>query len=1099
MPGLAVCLLGAPHIERDSALVVFERRRTLALLAYLAVERSAVSREALAALFWPDMDGERGRAAVRHTLVDLQHGIGKGRLTLTGDQVALAEGPDLAVDVTRFRGLLAAVAEHHHPPGRLCDVCLASLSEAAALYRGDFLAGFTLSGSDEFDTWQTYQTECLRSELATALEALALALGSRGDHRAGLGHARRWLALDPLCEPAHRALMRLYADSGKHAASLRQYDECVRVLSAELGIAPDPETTSLRDEIKNGTRERRAFSAPPAPDNLPADITPFIGREPELVQIAERLAHPACRLLTVMGPGGMGKTRLAVQAARPQIERFDHGVCFIDLAPVPTADLLPEAILRSLSVPQHAGSSAGQQVIDYLAGRHMLLLLDNCEHLLDGITFLADLLAAAPRVKVLATSRARLNLHGEWLAPLEGLQLPHPDEASLEASDATALFLDCIRRLQPNYQPDADDGSQIVRLCRLLDGIPLAIELAAGWTRAVPLDEIAGEISRDLAFLATRDRDVPARMRSMQATFEHSWRLLDNSQQSLLSQMSVFHGGFTREAVQAATGAEPHDLQGLVDASWLRLTPGGRYAMHELIRQYCAARLTDEDSKSAANEREVRRRHCAYFAGLLDIHAMPIWRGQDPADLVQPELGNLLAAWDWAAEASDLGLLRRLARGFTGVIQPTGWYRELLASVKPVVARLRKRIAVLDRNAPIPTEREATAAALAWALLCETLCDGNLGPFEQALDCADECLRLIPGDPAVSLWGELLLLVPIFRWLMPSYLGRSRECLRKSPALLADLQRLKARFGTRVGDVDVEDGLTLCSMWMGIMLMEVGRYEEASAAIEERIAWAERTGSAWQKLSATYNQIVCLQALGEYGRAEATTREILRLAQSHGDRVGVAFALSCLGSLANAQGHPEAALALCGRALPVIREAGEYGPIVSTLKELGAAELARGRPIEAERHFADGWDILLRTGEAGTVSRAGILLGQGHVALHRRDIARARGCYREAMSGLEPDAADKADALRGMAGVLLLEGDTAGAARLLALVIRSPLTPQPVRTLAGRSFQALAPRMSPEQLATAVEWAEGRDLEGALLESLPAPLLRLPAAEIADT
>lgn len=214
MSGFNVCLLGAPHVERDSSPVVFQRHRSLALLAYLAVERRAIGRESLAALFWPEMDEGRSRTALRHTLVDLQHGIGKGRLALTGDQVALIEGPDLIVDVARFRDLLATVAEHHHPPGRLCDPCLAGLTEAVALYRDDFLAGFTLSGTEEFDTWQTWQTERLRHELAIGLEALALALGSRGEHGAALGHAQRWLTLDPLCEPAHRALMRLYAATG---------------------------------------------------------------------------------------------------------------------------------------------------------------------------------------------------------------------------------------------------------------------------------------------------------------------------------------------------------------------------------------------------------------------------------------------------------------------------------------------------------------------------------------------------------------------------------------------------------------------------------------------------------------------------------------------------------------------------------------------------------------------------------------------------------------------------------------------------------------------------------------------------------------------
>ena len=339
MVGLELHLFGVPRIERDGVNVTVERRKTLALLAYLAVAGRAHSREALITLLWPDLDAARGRAQLRNILADLQRVIGKGWLDTEGDQVGLRAGAGLWVDVSRYHELLAQVASHSHPPHRPCDACLAALTEAASLYSADFLAGFTLADAAEFDVWQTFQTESLRLELAGVLEKLATGLAGRQDYAAAIGHARRWLALDPLHEPAHRLLMQLHAWAGDRATAVRQYQECVKVLQEELGIEPEPETTALFEAIRGGTTGQPAPALPlslsttPA-HNLPPDPTPFIGREPELAQIAERLADPTCRLLTILGPGGMGKTRLAIQAARSAADTFAHGVCFVDLAPI---------------------------------------------------------------------------------------------------------------------------------------------------------------------------------------------------------------------------------------------------------------------------------------------------------------------------------------------------------------------------------------------------------------------------------------------------------------------------------------------------------------------------------------------------------------------------------------------------------------------------------------------------------------------------------------------------------------------------------------------------------------------------------------------
>ena len=239
-------------IERDGVSVTPNRRKALALLAYLALSPDGQSRDILTEMLWPERDASSARSDLRSGLFALRQAIGGEWLDIEGDRVALQRDPALSVDVLRFRDLLAQANGHAHPRGVPCDGCVAVLTEAVELYRGDFLAGFTLRDAPEFDNWQTYQTESLRLELAEALERLAWLSAAGGDYETAVRHARRWLELDPLCEEPHRALMRLYAEAGNRASALRQYEECVRVLDAELGVRPDDETTALRDMVAGG-------------------------------------------------------------------------------------------------------------------------------------------------------------------------------------------------------------------------------------------------------------------------------------------------------------------------------------------------------------------------------------------------------------------------------------------------------------------------------------------------------------------------------------------------------------------------------------------------------------------------------------------------------------------------------------------------------------------------------------------------------------------------------------------------------------------------------------------------------------------------------
>ncbi|MEJ2735533.1 MAG: BTAD domain-containing putative transcriptional regulator [Anaerolineae bacterium] len=516
MSTVRLSLLGPPRLEHDGKPVELDTRKTVALVAYLAMAGQSPggethSREALATLLWPEVEPQRARANLRRSLSVLRKGIGGE--WLIADRETIGTHPEVGIwlDVAHFRCLLNSPQTHSHPEAETCPDCLEALAEAVDLYQGDFLEGFSLRDSATFDEWQFFQTESLRLELAAALERLVHGHSAQGAYEQAIPNGRRWVALDPLHEPAHRQLMQLYALAGQRAAALRQYTECARILEAELGLPPAEETTSLYEQIRTspaiGAEPVRPARRPR--HNLPAQTTPFVGREAELEAIRARLREPGCRLLTLVGPGGVGKTRLALEAASSLIHQteqdgFADGVYLVRMAPLESAEALVTAVARALGFSFYgdAGGGAGpdrkQQLLDYLGQKRLLLLMDNFEHLLEGVELVTAMLAAAPDVKVLATSRARLGLQGEHLCTLTGMQVPDmvslvevemPGEAI--AYSAVKLFMQTAQRVDPGFAPQPKEFMTIAHICHLVEGMPLGILLAAAWVDMLSPLEIA--------------------------------------------------------------------------------------------------------------------------------------------------------------------------------------------------------------------------------------------------------------------------------------------------------------------------------------------------------------------------------------------------------------------------------------------------------------------------------------------------------------------------------------------------------------------------------------------------------------------------------
>lgn len=403
--------------------------------------------------------------------------------------------------------------------------------------------------------------------------------------------------------------------------------------------------------------------------NLPTPPPPFVGREQEITEAVALLRHPENRLLTILAPGGMGKTRLAIEVARQFLtptydsqatlrtlhleDSFDHGVFFVALNAISSPDAIVPTLAEALGfMIGDEKRSPKQQILDYLQEKHVLLVFDNVEHVLSGMEVVADILEHAPRVKVMATSRERLALRAETLYPIAGIDFPeYATMDNLESLAAVKLFMQSARRAQPGFELTPEDREPLVQICRQVQGMPLGIELAAAWVEALSLNEIAEEISRSLDFLETDMRDVPERHRSIRAVFDYSWNLLSGDERMTFVKMSVFRGAFTREAAQEVTNASLRTLTNLVNKSLLRRNQMGRYTVHELLRQYAEVNLADDKDLDA----EVRTKHADHYLKMLGNREVCFHdeRDRQNAHEIEIELENIKSACLWTAREQN--------------------------------------------------------------------------------------------------------------------------------------------------------------------------------------------------------------------------------------------------------------------------------------------------------------------------------------------------------------------------------------------------------------------------------------------------------------
>ncbi len=623
MARVSIYLLGNFQVRVEDQWITrkFRTDKERALLAYLAMEgERPISRETLAELLWPERYEGVGRTNLRQALLGVRKAIddigAEQPLLLVNDEnIQLNRKASYWLDTGAFSTRFHANYNHQHTAFASCALCAQGMQEAVDLYRQDFLDGLFVDDSQAFQEWVVFHREQYQRYLLNMLDHLGEFYQNLGELEIAQKYAWMHVKRAPMEERAYRRLMELLALSGRRSAAMEQFQTCQQMLRHELGVDPSPETIQLYDKIRSGlplvlNEESEALQ----PSGLPRPMTDFYGREGELEAIERCFKNPNCRLISVSGMPGVGKSRLIIEAAQRHAHLFPDGVLYFSLQGIRSPELFLPSLGRALGLTISL-SNPKTQIYRRLSLMQCLLIIDQFDGMHDSINQIMDLLQNVPTVKLAITSRRRLNLQAANLLQLEGLPYPQdPADSQAIQSPAVRLFLSRTQRSRPGFNLDQEALACIVDICQKVNGVPLALELAADRLRELSVQTVAAYLQQGLSVLSTSLHDVPESHRSMERALLNAWDMLDESLQRLLKNLTVFPSSFTPEAAEVILRAEPEGLAALAEHSFLQGMLRGRYALRPLIRQFASSQLTSQDAPSL---QEIKALHAGYYLSFL--------------------------------------------------------------------------------------------------------------------------------------------------------------------------------------------------------------------------------------------------------------------------------------------------------------------------------------------------------------------------------------------------------------------------------------------------------------------------------------------------
>ncbi len=936
---LQIELFGGVTISVDGNRVTdFATRKAEALLIYLVCNPRPHRRETLAELLWDDLPAERAAGNLRLTLNQLRKHAAPF-LDITRQTIAMRDDMVCWLDVEMFARVLAA--KPYDPD---------TIAEALRLYRGDFLQGFYLRDARGFSEWQLLQTEHLRQQALLWMRLLVDRYTAYSRYADGIIWAKGILEMDPLDEAAHRQLMLLFARSGQRQAAIRQYKACRELLREEYGLEPEPATEALIERLSS-TPAQRSITLIPATQL-------FVGRATELAQVFEWLSRPTDRLMTITGPGGSGKTQLALTAgwriANDHLGPCSDGVFYLSLVsndqatPQIEDDEALMAVAKALHISLSNKGTVVDQLVQHISNKEILLTIDNGELFRPSARLaLSTLLQHTSGLRVLVASRERLKLREECVLHLKGLSYPIfssrkispqreqavrmniPDFASVQ------FFLECARRVQGMVTIDdyaMQDQVAIGRICELVHGLPLAIELATPWLSLCSPSEIWQAISENIDMLSVDRVDIPERHRSIRAVFEYSWRLLLERERTALANLAVFPGSFTADAAASIGEVPLQVLASLHDKSLvqsIKMKPSTRYMLHPLLQCFALEKLRCDPLA----ERAIRARHADYFATFAAQHEEQLRsaQGADVLGILESEFDNLRAGWRWAADKCDIQTLGQYSIALHDFCAIRSWELEGQQLFQSGAAAVRLWMTQDDCQ-----EQDTPSAAR--VLSCYAELEHILGDLDAAEEAFQQARMLLEGIAVEDSQDVTFIYKQL--GLIAHWRGACDQAMQYLQLTLAIAE--ETADNAIIGD-------TLLAI--GAVALAQGDWQRAEEALEKGLAVYRAMDFEWGIGHSLRFIGMLAVAQGEISAAHHYLHNSLTIAQKLGNRLGEALVLDQQGLLYLYENQHEQSADTLTRALAMFQDLGLESGIGRVSCHLGRLAVTQCHYREAQQYF----------------------------------------------------------------------------------------------------------------------------------------------------